>query len=304
MDVTDPAVSATAPPGAVSPGITPPGAAPSVAAAPRRKGVAVWLAMTWLVIIVAAAATANLLPLPSPDHLEGLPGQGISPSHWLGTDALGRDELARLVFGARVSLLVGFGAAAIAVPAGLVLGLIAGYFRGWADAVIGIVLDTLLAFPALVFAFVVVTFIGPGIEVVLFTLALFGMAPTARVVRGATIRATAPEYVLAARLLGATPARVIRREVLPGVAIAAGSFGLIVVAINIAIEAALSFFGIAVRPPTPSWGGMIYEASGDAMAQYPMLIVYPTVALILTVISLNLVADFLQGRYDIREGRL
>lgn len=294
MDVTDPTI--TAPAAAV--------AGKTTVATTRRPGVATWLALAWLVLIVVAAAAANLLPLASPDALAGLPGQGISPSHWLGTDALGRDELARLVFGARVSLLVGFGAAAVAVSAGLVLGLIAGYFRGWADMVIAVVLDTLLAFPALVFAFVVVTFIGPSMEVVLFTLAVFGTAPTARVVRGATIRATQPEYVLAARLIGAPPARVIMREVLPGVAIAAGSFGLVVVAINIAIEAALSFFGIAVPPPQPSWGGMINEASGDAMAQYPMLVVYPTVALILTVISLNFVADYLQGRYDVREGRL
>ncbi len=294
VDVTEPTATAT----------SPAAAAPAGTAVPRRREITVWVAASWLGVVVLAAVLAGILPLASPNALEGLPGAGPSSGHWLGTDALGRDELARLVFGARVSLEVGFGAAAIAVPAGLVLGLVAGYFRGWVDAVIALVVDTLLAFPALVFAFVVVTFVGPSVGVVLATLAVFGIAPTARVVRGATIRATQPEYVLAARLLGATPMRVITREVLPGVAIAAGSFGLIVVAINIAIEAALSFFGIAVRPPTPSWGGMINEASGDTMAQYPMLVVYPTATLIVTVIALNFVADYLQGRFDVREGRL
>lgn len=270
----------------------------------QRLGVVFWVSVGWIVLVILAAALANILPLPSPTQV-GLTAPGAQPSlhHLLGGDDLGRDELSRLVFGARVSLAVGFSATVVGLSVAGLLGMLAGFFGGVLDAILTFVADTLLSFPGLVIALVVIAFVGPNIYVIVASLALGAVAPGIRVFRGVTIRWARQEFVLAARLLGARPRRLLFREILPNMLPTAVAYALIAVSLVIAIEAVLAFFGVAVRPPTPTWGNMINEGAGF-MQQYPLLVLWPSLALFLTVLSFNLLADRLQKAFDVRSGRL
>ncbi len=270
----------------------------------RRLGVVFWLSLGWLALVVLAAVLANVLPIASPTQVGlTLPGAGPSLHHLLGGDDLGRDELSRLIYGARVSLVVGFSATIIGLSVSLLLGLVAGYFGGLIDKVITFVADTLLAFPSLVVAVVIIAFIGPNLLVIIGSLALGAIAPGTRVFRGVTIRWAGQDFVLASRLLGARSRRLILREILPNMVPTVVAYSLISVSVVISIEAVLSYFGISVRPPTPSWGNMINEGTGY-LQNYPYLVLWPSLVLLLTVLALNLLADQLQRFFDVKEGGL
>lgn len=270
----------------------------------RRLGPVFWASAGWLGLVIFGAVFANVLPIPSPTKV-GLtaPGAGPSLHHLLGGDDLGRDELSRLVFGARVSLTVGFSAVIAGLSVAMLLGMLAGYFRGPLDRVITFVADTLLAFPGLVIALAIVAFVGPNLLVIIGSLALGAVAPGTRVFRGATIRWAGQEFVTAARLLGARTPRLLLREILPNMLPTAIAYGLIAVSVVISLEAVLSFFGISVRPPTPSWGNMINEGSAY-LQNYPLLVIWPALVLFITVLALNLLADQLQAAFDVRQRRL
>ncbi len=270
----------------------------------RRLGPVFWISLGWLVVVILAAILANVLPIASPTQVGlTLPGAGPSLHHLLGGDDIGRDELSRLIFGARISLVVGFSATIVGLSVSLILGMVAGYFGGLTDRIITFVADTLLAFPSLVVAVVVIAFIGPNILVIIGSLALGAIAPGTRVFRGVTIRWAGQDFVLASRLLGARSRRLISREILPNMLPTVVSYGLISVSVVISIEAVLSYFGISERPPNPSWGNMINEGTGY-LQNYPYLVVWPSLVLLLTVLALNLLADQLQGFFDVREGGL
>ncbi len=279
-----------------------------VAASPvkrtRRLGPLFWAATVWMVLILAAAAFADLLPLPSPTDMDMLERRaGASAMHWLGTDGLGRDELARLIYGARISLIVGICAPVIGITVGGALGMLAGYFRGRFETLVVGSMDVLLAFPPLVFALAVTAYLGQSILNLTCILGVLGIPAFMRVARAATLTLARREFVVAAQALGATHARILLRELLPNVILPLAAFFLLGVAVTIVVEGALSFLGLGVPPPTASWGGMIGEGR-ESLEIAPRLAFLPAIAMFLTVLSFNLVGDTLRALTDPRQGAL
>ena len=271
---------------------------------PRRLGVVFWIAAAWIALIALAAIFANVLPIQNPTAIgNAAPGMGPSWSHLFGTDELGRDLFARVIYGARVSLVVGVTATALGMIVGGTLGLIAGYVGGAVDAVISVVLNTLLAFPSLILALAIVTFTQPTLWHVTIAIGVVTIAPLARVVRANTISLSRREFVQAAQLIGVKRRRIIFRDVVPNVLPTALSVALVAVPGTILAEGALSFLGLSVRPPTPSWGNMISEGR-DVLARYPLIAFWPCLGMLLTVLALNFAGDELRGFLDVKEGGL
>jgi peptide/nickel transport system permease protein len=268
----------------------------------RRLGLLVWAAIAWIVVIFAAAILADLLPLPSPTDMDLLEKRAaFSAEHWLGTDGLGRDELARLIFGARSSLVVGLCAPVIGVVIGGALGMLAGYFRGRFETLVVGSQDVLLAFPPLILALAVTAYLGQSILNLTLILGVLGVPAFTRVARAATLALSRREFVIAAQALGATHARILLRELLPNVLLPLSAFFLVGVAITIVAEGALSFLGLGVPPPEPSWGSMIGEGR-ESLDIAPRLAFLPATTMFLSVLSFNLVGDRLRALTDPRQG--
>ncbi len=280
----------------------------TIEVAPVRKrrgpGLLFLCASGWIVLIVLAAALADLLPMPSPTDMDML-GKRAPPSaeHLLGTDNLGRDMLSRLIHGARISLTVGLLAPVIGVVFGGALGLLAGYFRGRFEvfAVGGV--DVLLAFPPLVLALAVTAYLGQSIMNLTLVIGVLGIPAFTRVARAVTLSLSEREFVVAARALGATHARILIRELLPNVALPLLAFFLLGVAVTIVVEGALSFLGLGVPPPAPSWGSMIGEGR-EALEIAPWLAFFPAGTMFITVLAFNVVGDTLRALTDPRPGAL
>jgi peptide/nickel transport system permease protein len=267
-----------------------------------RLGFVFWGAVVWIAALVAAAACADLLPLPSPTDMEMLERRALpSAAHWLGTDALGRDVAARLVFGARVSLTVGLCAPLIGLALGGTAGLLAGYFRGRLDTFVSGAGDVLLAFPPLVLALAVTAFLGQSLLNMTLILGFIGIPVFTRVARSATLALAQREFVTAARALGATHARILLYELLPNVALPLAAFSLIGVAVTIVVESALSFLGLGVPPPQPSWGSMIGEGR-ESLDSAAWLAFTPAAVMFVTVLAFNLVGDTVRTITDPRRG--
>ncbi len=270
----------------------------------RPLGPLFWTAIVWLVAVFAAAALANLLPLPSPTDMDMLERRApASALHWLGTDGLGRDELARLIFGARISLTVGLCAPVIGLTIGGALGILAGYFRGRLESLIVGTMDVLLAFPPLILALAVTAYLGQSILNLTCILGVLGVPAFMRVARAATLTLARREFVIAAQALGATHARILLRELLPNVFLPLLAFFLLGVAITILVEGALSFLGLGVPPPISSWGSMIGEGR-ESLEIAPRLAFIPSITMFLTVLSFNLVGDTLKALTDPRQSAL
>ena len=270
----------------------------------RRLGPLFWAAIGWVVFVFAAAVFADMLPLPSPTDMDMLARRApFSAEHWLGTDGLGRDELSRLVYGARSSLVVGLCAPVIGFVLGGGLGLLAGYFRGQFETLVVGSMDVLLAFPPLIFALAIVAYLGQSIPNLTFILGFLGIPAFMRVARAATLTLARREFVIAAQALGATHARILIRELLPNVALPLLAYFLLVVAVIILVEGSLSFLGLGVPPPIPSWGSMIGEGR-ESLDVAPRLAFIPAIAMFLTVLSFNLVGDTLRAITDPRQGAL
>jgi len=270
----------------------------------RRFGPVFWSAVGWIVFVFVVAILAEVLPLPSPTDMDMLERRApISAMHWLGTDGLGRDELARLVYGARISLIVGLCAPIIGVTIGGALGMLSGYFRGRFEALVVGSMDVLLAFPPLILALAVTAYLGQSILNLTFILGVLGIPAFMRVARAATLTLARREFVIAAQALGATHARILLRELLPNVALPLLAFFLLGVAVTIVVEGALSFLGLGVPPPISSWGSMIGEGR-ESLDVAPRLAFIPAAAMFLTVLSFNLVGDTLRAFTDPRQGAL
>jgi peptide/nickel transport system permease protein len=269
-----------------------------------RFGLLFCLALSWLGVVVLAAAAANLLPLPSPTDMDML-GRRMpsSGAHWLGTDGLGRDLLSRLIHGARISLTVGIAAPLIGLAAGGALGIVAGYFRGRLETVVVGSIDVLLAFPPLVLALALTSYLGQTVANLTFVIGILSIPAFARVARAATLSVSQREFILAARAIGATELRILVRELLPNVILPLLAFFLLAVAVTIVVEGALSFLGLGVPPPAPSWGGMIGEGR-EGLEIAPRIAFLPATAMFLTVLSFNIVGDTLRAITDLRQATL
>jgi peptide/nickel transport system permease protein len=220
-------------------------------------------------------------------------------AHLLGTDHKGRDILTRIVFGSRISLAVGIAATLCSLAIGVFFGLVAGYFGGSVDTVLSQVFDVFLAFPSLLLAIGISAVMAPGLSSAMLAIVLVGWAGFARLVRGMTMSLKEQTYVEASRAIGATTGRVLFRHILPN------ALPLLLVAASlrvggfILLESALSFLGLGVQPPAPTWGSMI-SLNRAYINSAPWMVVFPGLAISVTVISFNIIGDFLRDRFDPR----
>lgn len=268
------------------------------------RGVTFRLALGWLALVVVCAASAPWWPVPAPDLMDA--AQLSSPpcaGHPLGTDGMGRDIAARLLFGARVSMIVGFCAPLAGMLLGLLLGVPAGFYRGRLERLVLFAIDTVLAFPGLVFLLVCTFVFGASLGTITLALGILTAPRFARVARANTIRFTEREFVLAARGVGAGDLSIILREILPNVLTPMLIYTLLVTGYVIVAEGGLGFLGLSVPSPTPSWGGMI-AGGRDILDEAPHVSLIPTAVMFLTVLSVNLIGDALRGRLDQRESQL
>ncbi len=253
-------------------------------------------------LIIGAAIFAPLLAVHDPVGID-LAGmlEGPSAQHWMGTDIQGRDVWARLVYGARVSIAVGVISQGIALFLGVLLGLVAGYYGGWIDELVMRLADVTLAFPTLLLLIAMVAALQPSMVVVFATIGVVGWAGMARLVRGQVLVVRQLEYVQAIRALGAKDRTIIVKHVLPNVIAPVVIAATLGVAGAIMAEAALSFLGLGVQPPTPSWGSMIADGRDlDQLRNAPWTSVFPGVAIGASVLGFNLLGDALRDALDPR----
>jgi peptide/nickel transport system permease protein len=268
----------------------------------HRFGVVFWSAVLWIAFVVTLAVFANVLPIANPDHQELLARRAPpSAAHLLGTDALGRDILARTIFGARASLEIGLLAPLSATLVGTFLGMISGYFRGVTETLTIGASDVLLAFPPLVLALAIVAYLGQSVTNVIIVLAILTVPAVTRVARAATLTMRERDFVTAARALGAGHARILWHEILPNIMPPLAAYFLLLVAVTIVVEGILSFLGLGVPPPQPSWGSMIADGR-DSLDTAPGIAFIPAFAMFLTVLAFNLVGDTLRTITDPRRG--
>ncbi len=259
-----------------------------------------------ILIAIFAPLLIKLLGLPGPNAQDpnatdafGSP-LGPTSGHPFGVDALGRDVASRVIYGSRVSLEVGIIGTAVATAIGTVIGLLAGYYRGWVDTVFSRIVEVFLAFPVLVLGLGIGAACGvrgcaggliqPGIGTVLFIIAIASFTYIARIARGQVLSLREKEFVEAARSLGASNRRILFREILPNITAPLIVYSSLLIPTNILLEAALSYLGVGIRPPTSSWGQMISDATPIFNTAW-WYMVFPGVALLLTVLAFNLVGD-------------
>jgi peptide/nickel transport system permease protein len=235
--------------------------------------------------------------------------KGPTALHWLGTDQLGRDVLARILYGARISLLIAFLATLLSVTLGVLLGVVAGYKGGWIDTLISRTMDVFLAFPLLLFAIALAGVVPEKafglsgnalrIAVLVFIIGFFSWPYMGRIIRGQTLSLREREFIDAARSMGARTPHVLFRELLPNLVAPILVYSTLLIPTNILFEAALSFLGVGINPPTPSWGGMLNQAI-DFYRVDPMFMIVPGAAIFLTVMAFNLLGDGLRDALDPR----
>ena len=252
-----------------------------------------------LVVLVAFAAlfgpALSSYGPDTPDFLATLAAP--SAAHWLGTDDLGRDVLARILFGARISLLVGLGSVVAALLLGAPIGLLAGYAGGWTDGILMRCLDVLLAFPGILLALGITAALGASLPVTIAAIALVNLPILARIARGQALALRNLDYVTAERALGFGGATILRRTILPNALSPLLVQASVLLASSVITESYLSFLGLGVQPPTPSWGNMLHDAVGF-LDQAVWLACFPGLAIFLTVLGFNLLGDGLRDRLD------
>ena len=229
-----------------------------------------------------------------PDRL-----QPPNATHLLGTDQFGRDILSRIIYGARVSLLVGFGGVAIAVIVGVSLGAVAGYFGGWTDEVIMRIMDILLAFPYIVLAIALIAMVGPSLNNIVFVVGITRIPQFARVTRGSVLSLREMEFIIAARAAGQREWLILVRHILPNVITPVSVLASLSVATAILTESALSFLGLGIQPPQASWGTMIADGR-RFMLDAPWIATFPGIFISLTILGYNLLGDGLRDALDPR----
>jgi peptide/nickel transport system permease protein len=278
----------------------------------RRDPVAVTSAAVILVLVVLAVAAPLIASITGHGPAQQFRDTGLTPDglpvppsgrFWFGTDNLGRDVFVRVVYGTRISLLVGVLSTLLAVAAGLIVGLVAGYFGGAVDTTLARFMDVVLSFPFLLFAIALVSIVGPSLTVAILVIAFFSWAAVGRIVRGQTLSIREREYVQAARSLGASDLRIMFVDVLPNLIAPVIVYATLLIPLAIVFEATLSFLGLGVVPPTPTWGNML----ADSLQYYQVawwFVLFPGLALLITTLAFNLLGDAVRDALDPRGARL
>jgi peptide/nickel transport system permease protein len=265
-----------------------------------KTNIPAFIAAVALVLLVLTAIAGPFIVSSDPffmdlEHLKEPPGA----AHWLGTDSTGRDILSRIVSGARISLAVGIIASVLSLSIGICFGLIAGYFGGKVDAFLSQVFDIFLAFPSLILAIGISAVMKPGLTSAMLAITLVGWSGFARLVRGITLSLREQTYVEASRAIGASSGRILFHHILPNALPLILVAGSLRVGGFILLEAALSFLGLGVQPPTPTWGSMI-SLNRAYINSAPWMVIFPGLAISITVISFNMLGDFLRDKLDPR----
>jgi dipeptide transport system permease protein len=270
----------------------------------RRVGLRLWLAGGWLVLLVMVALTAPWIapkdPLAQDLFLGRLPPfwvAGTEPGYWLGTDSLGRDVLSRMMHGARIALTVALVAGTITCAIGATLGLLAGFLRGWADLVISRLIDIWMAFPPVLFSILLIAVIGPGLFSIIIAIVIIDWTRFARVVRAEAMAQGAMDYVASAQVAGRGRIGTMLAEVLPNVLPTIVVLLTLEMGIAVIVEAILSFVNLSISTDDPTWGGMIAEGRAS-IHQAWWVLVFPLIALFLTVLSFSQLGEGLKDRFD------
>src|SRR5215469_13769857 len=257
-----------------------------------------WVGLVLFLLIVAIALLAPVISPYDPldqDIISRLADP--SPEHWFGADSYGRDILSRLIWGARLSLVISTVSILAAMVIGGVIGLVSGYVGGRFDMVVMQAMDVLLSFPSLIMGLMVVAMLGASIANLMIAIALTAIAPFARIARAPTLVVKERDYIEACRALGYSDLRIMAVHILPNIIGEIVVMGSLWLATAIRIEASLSFIGLGVRPPTPTWGGMIREGF-EVILDSPWLSVFPSLAILLVVFALNMLGDGLRDAID------
>ena len=270
-------------------------------------GAVFWISFGWIVFLILLAVFADLLPLKDP-NFQDYTAVNVGPTlhHVLGTDDLGRDLLARIIWGSRVSLIIGFASVGLALLVGGTIGLLAGYRGGAVDTIFNAGSLVILAFPALLAILVIEAFWEPrSLFKLTIIFAVAGAPSLFRVIRATTLSFGSREFVVAARTMGAKTKRILVRELLPNVLPAAISFALIGVAVAIILEGSLAFLGLSISLPTSSLGNIVNEGvQNNNLSINPYIVLWPSLYIFLMLVALNLMADRLRTRFDVRAGNL
>ncbi len=268
-------------------------------------GILFWICVGWIGLNLFGAIFANVLPLQSPIY-ENFTAISAGPSihHLFGTDEIGRDIFSRVVYGSRISISAGVGAMIIGFGIGAPLGMLTAYRRGRFDTMVTTVMYTLLAFPAIVATIAVLSFWVPrDLFKIIVVIGIASIPIIYRIIRAATLSVASRDFVIAAKVQGASDRRILFKELLPNVAPILVSFLIIGIATVVTLEGALAFLGLSVNPPTPSWGNMINEGR-SVMAQNPWLVIFPSLALCLFLLCLNFIGDRLRTHFDVAEVKI
>lgn len=263
----------------------------------RNLTFAGWLSFIGIVLVLLTAVFAPLLAANDPMETDPLRRLSREEGFPLGCDQLGQCVYSRLIYGARLSLIIGFAARLSSLLIGLAVGLAAGYAGGWLDWLLMRIVDMFLAFPSLLLAIAVSMVIGSGIKTVVFALAIVGWAEMARIIRSAALELRSAEYVIAARTLGASHLRIVLTHILPNCLPLITVIFTMGMATAVLSEASLSFLGLGVDPSLPTWGGMVASAK-DYMLRRPELVVYPGLCIAFLVIVFNIFGDELRDILD------
>ena len=266
----------------------------------RKLGMFFWLAFSWIVLLIVAAVAVYFLPFKDPLEQDyGAIFAPLSSEHWLGCDMYGRDLFSRILHGASVSLRVACTSPFIGMVIGLMLGMAAGYFRGKLDSVVSIFIDSILAFPNIVLAIAVLFYAGPTMTNLILVISFYTIPQFTRIARANTILYAQREFVLAAHAQGASHFRILYRELFPNVFVPVAAFSLLIMSFTIVLEGGLSFLGVGLPPPTPTWGRMIADGI-ESLADDPKIVFIPSLFMFLTILSLNLMGDRLRAFTDVK----
>ncbi|AIA71649.1 putative ABC transporter permease protein [Pectobacterium atrosepticum SCRI1043] len=263
-----------------------------------RQHVAVAAGLFVLLLIAIAFWAQYLMPYDAENYFDyDRLNEGPSSAHWLGVDSLGRDIFSRILMGTRISLAAGIFSVLVGMMIGTTLGLLAGYYEGWADRIIMRICDVLFAFPGILLAIAVVAIMGSGMANVVVAVAIFSIPAFARLVRGNTLVLKQLTYIESARSMGANDWTILFRHILPGSVSSIVVFFSMRIGMSIITAASLSFLGLGAQPPMPEWGAMLNEARSD-MVIAPHVAIFPSLAIFLTVLAFNLLGDGLRDALD------